>query len=228
MFFDNGSTIVIVRKEFAKSLGLTGRACLQCLQVCGWPEEPWNTEVYMVTLVDKEGQEHTMEAYGMDEITGDVESVNSDGVVHHFPVIPSDDLKRPSGKVDLLCGINQAALHSTSGENPVGNLRLLKSRFGSGWLLDGSHPKIKSSAIKLNKAVHLLKTCSLGPRVWQDEKIKTVNFAKNKLAKVPDFFEAEELGTVVPKRCLRCSGCKDCSVRSQTMTKKSQEELRLN
>ena len=50
---------------------------------------------------------------------------------------------------------------------------------------------------------------------------------KPRQAKILDFLEAEEMGTVVPKRCLRCSGCKDCSVRSQIMTKKEQEELRL-
>ena len=74
-----------------------------------------------------------MQAYGIEEITSDVEKVNFDGVTHYFPHIPAKDLQRPRGKVDLLCGLNQAALHPTGGENPVGNLRLLKSRFGSGW-----------------------------------------------------------------------------------------------
>ena len=107
------------------------------------PQEQWETTVYKVTLVDKEGDEHIMQAYGMEEITSDKEKVNIDGVTHYFPHIPAEDLQRPCGKVDLLCGLNQAALHPTGGETAVGNLRLLKSRFGSGWLLDGSHPKIK-------------------------------------------------------------------------------------
>ena len=109
----------------------------------------------------------------------------------------------------------------------MGNLRLLKSRFGSGWLLDGSHPKIKAGAVKLNKTVHLLKTCNLGPHVWSEEKTKRVSHVKTRHTKFPEFLEAEELGTVAPKRCLRCSGCKDCSVLSQSTTKKEQEELRL-
>ena len=91
----------------------------------------------------------------------------------------------------MLCGLNQAAFHPTGGENPVGNLRLLKSRFGSGWLLDGSHPRIKAGTVKLNKAVHLLKTCSLGPHVWQDEKVPELGNQKVNLVKIPDTLENE-------------------------------------
>ena len=105
----------------------------------------------------------------MDEITGDIETVDIDGVSHHFPVIPANDPRRPLGKVDLLCGINQVALHHAGGETKVGNLHLLMSRFGSAGFLDGSHPKIRSDAVKL----------------------------------------------------------KDCSVRTLSMTKENQEELRL-
>ena len=198
VFFDNGSTIVIVRNYFATKLGLAGRRCLQWLQVCGRPEEPWETTVYKVTLMDKDGDEHSMEAYGM-EITGDIEGVKIDGVTHHFPTIPAEGLERPYGKVDLLCGINQAPLHPTGGEHPVGNLHLLKSRFGTGWLLDGSHPEIKSRAVKLNKAVHLLKTCSLGSRVWQDESKQAVNYVKPRQAKDPDYIEAEDVDVVIPE-----------------------------
>ena len=52
-----------------------------------------------------------MQAFGMEEITGDIESVNIDGVTHLFPSIPAVDLERPVGQVDLLVGLNQAALH---------------------------------------------------------------------------------------------------------------------
>ena len=42
-----------------------------------------------------------------------------------------------------------------------------------------------------------------------------------------DFLETEELGTIIPKRCMRCVECKDCSLRSQDMSRRIQEELRL-
>ena len=48
-----------------------------------------------------------------------------------------------------------------------------------------------------------MKTYGLGPQVWQDGKARKVNFVKSRQAKIPDFLEAEEMGTVVPKRCLR-------------------------
>ena len=115
VFFDNGSTAVIIREKFAARLKLRGRRCVQWLQVCGKPQEPWETVMYTVTIVDREGDCHSMQAYGMDKITSDIESVNIDGVTHFFPNIPAEDLQRPRGKVNLLCGLNQAALHPTGG-----------------------------------------------------------------------------------------------------------------
>ena len=48
-----------------------------------------------------------------------------------------------------------------------------------------------------------------------------------KKAQEYDFLEAKELGTTVPKRCSRCIGCNDCSLRAVEMTNHQQEELRL-
>ena len=39
------------------------------------------------------------------------------------------------------------------------------------------------------------------------------------------YFESEEIGTVMPARCLNCAGCEVCSVRAQTMTVREAVEL---
>ena len=53
-----------------------------------------------------------------------------------------DELRRPDGTVDVLVGINMASLHPTV-VDITGDLRLLKSRFGKGWVIDGRHPSIE-------------------------------------------------------------------------------------
>ena len=52
------------------------------------------------------------------------------------------EIQRPVGHVDLLIGIQAVAIFPTV-KDMRGNLRLLRSEFGSGLLLDGAHPKVK-------------------------------------------------------------------------------------
>ena len=46
-----------------------------------------------------------------------------------------------------------------------GNLRLLRSQFGTGWLLDGTHPKVTSPGACLNKA-HYISLAMMESRSW--------------------------------------------------------------
>ena len=57
-FFDNGSNIHLIRKEFAEKLGLKGKPCVQLVQTSNRDPEEWNTKAYWVLLVDKEGKKH--------------------------------------------------------------------------------------------------------------------------------------------------------------------------
>ena len=62
---------------------------------------------------------------------------------------------RPEGEVDLLLGIHYSDLHpilTDPDKHRVDRLRLLTSKFGSGYLLDGAHPDIKVVASSLNPA----------------------------------------------------------------------------
>ena len=68
--------------------------------------------------------------------------------LREFPELRGDywKIRRPTGDVDLLIGIQDARLHpylANPAEHCKGNLRLLTSMFGTGYLIDGSHPEIK-------------------------------------------------------------------------------------
>ena len=58
------------------------------------------------------------------------------------------------GRIHLLIGIQEAAIFpfvANRRKHVDGNLRLLTSIFGSGWLLDGSHPSIDGKQVLQNQ-----------------------------------------------------------------------------
>ena len=79
-------------------------------------------------------------------ITGPLDGIDIRAAIRLFPGVKPKDIKRPVGKVHLLIGIHQASIFpqvEDKNKHIRGNLRMLKSIFGTGKLLDGSHPDIK-------------------------------------------------------------------------------------
>ena len=154
-FWDNGATIALVREAFATGLGLRGTQCSQWIQTAGRQFEKWETTAYFISLVDRQGNVHKIVAYSISVITSSVEAVKVDGLVHHFSKIgvPEQSLARPHGEVDLLVGLQHAALHPRC-ISVVGELRLLSSQFGTGYLLDGHHPTIPPAPVYVNSTAH--------------------------------------------------------------------------
>ena len=54
-FWDSGSNINLVRRDFVKMLGSQGLPCVQFVQVAHKEMEPWQTKAHHITLVDREG-----------------------------------------------------------------------------------------------------------------------------------------------------------------------------
>ena len=87
-------------------------------------------------------------AYSIGIITSPTEDIDLGPALREFPELRNDYRKimRPTGDVDLLIGIQDARLHpylADPGKHCRGNLRLLTSMFGTGYLIDGTHPEIK-------------------------------------------------------------------------------------
>ena len=55
VYWDTGSNVNLVRKEFAKQAGWVGRPVVQRLQTSGRVAEDWRTTCYKVTLVENLG-----------------------------------------------------------------------------------------------------------------------------------------------------------------------------
>ena len=76
VFFDGGSNVCLLTREFIRKAKLSGRPVLQTLVTTGVDKAEWWTEAYNVPLVDREGKEHIILAFAMDEITSPIEEVD--------------------------------------------------------------------------------------------------------------------------------------------------------
>ena len=77
-----------------------------------------------------------IEAYGIDRMASDIQSVNLDGVVYLSKGVSVEEITRPTGPVDLLIGYEYAGFHPQVGRRK-GHL-LLRNLFGK--CLGGKHP----------------------------------------------------------------------------------------
>ena len=137
MFWDPDTTISLIQYKFAKQLKLKGQKCNILVQHAGHDTELWRTHSYLLIMVDREGNEHQVTLYGVQEITQKIDYVSVSSLASLFPDLKNpDNILWPSGDVHLLIGLDHAAIHPRV-IHTNGNLRLLSSCFGSGSLLDG-------------------------------------------------------------------------------------------
>lgn len=157
MFFDDGSTHSMITHNFARKLKANGEMIVQEVETLGMVVEKQTTMLYKVNLLDMDGVEHKVDMVGMDKIASGIGNVNVDEAYQVFSEIglklPPGSLERPSGAVDILLGQNVAYLMpGIDGIWCKGNLRVLRTKFGTGYVLGGSNPKIKSEPVQLCNA----------------------------------------------------------------------------
>ena len=175
------------------------------LQVVGQTWSIWETVQYAVTLVDQFGKKHLVKAYSIDSITSPMERVLIDGIMHKFPDTRSLHVERPEGQVDLLVGLDKSSLHPKAVQS-VGDLTLYESMFGTGWVLGGSDPTLKTSAVVFNSKANKLRHAVLAEEC-NFRKVDVLNFLRSQDKSLNSFLEAEQMGTVQPRRCNSCLGC---------------------
>ena len=147
-----------------------------------------------------------------------------------FPMLRDlEQISRAVGPVDLLLGIQQAELHPVldKSEHVVGSLRLMSSKFGTGYLLDGIHPALAPKPVVFHPDAVKKGHSVVGELVYRDVSKRKVVNQVSRLRHEFNFLECEEMSVSQPRRCGSCSTCKNCSVRSQEMTRREQEELAL-
>ncbi len=111
VFYDSGAQLSMVRESFAEELELQARPTKIVITKVGGSEEELDTNMYKVPVYTHEGKRvQVIQAIGISHISDDVTNVNLRRISDTFG-IPIDQLKRKSGPVDLLVGINYPHFH---------------------------------------------------------------------------------------------------------------------
>ena len=162
---------------------------------------------------------HTIQAFGIDQITDDCRVLDLNGVKTVFPGAPQEVYRRPSGPIDILVGSMFMNIQPYRGEEEFtrGRLRLVRSIFGCGFILTGTHPSISTQENTITPYAKTLINGAMMRRESVDvNQRETPVMACNRSVaalKIPEFFQAEDLGIAPARSCKRCRDCRDCSYR---------------
>ena len=147
-------------------------------------------------MIDLKGRKFEIEAHSIAKISKEINGIDYAKVNKCFPDFPQDELRRPTGEIDILVGYNYAAWHPIR-EQSFGHLLILTSLFGNG----GSHPEISE----------------------ETEKSEDISFLVNLISSnnLSDFAIVERLGTEFVPCCGKCRceycplGGRNCSIKEE-------------
>ena len=221
-FFDPGSTCSLVLTEFAEKHGLEGTPVTITIGTVNGEKER-ATKLYVVELLTTSGEVKMVRAFGMERLSEQVPYICFHGVKHLFSAKIQDEWKkvtsRPVGAIELLVGAEVASYLPEKLETH-GELVVMKSAFGSGYAVFGSHPEIKAERVKFSEEVKMIRQKGVKVTTQYSNRVcVSYNFAER-------FMEAEGLGVEPPRRCGDCRGCQKCSFRGQQHTERETMEYK--
>ena len=225
-FFDPGSTCSLILTEFAEQHKLEGSPVNITIGTVNG-EKHRETKLYVVELLTCKGDRRLVRAFGMERISQDIPFISVEGVKHLFSKKLQADWgkinDRPRGAIQLLIGAEVAGYLPEKLES-ADNLVVLKSEFGSGYALVGTHPNIVADKIVLTEEVQSIRQTGVKVSSQYSNRIhlKEVSYFTNM-----DFMEAEGMGVEAPRRCKDCRGCTKCSFRGQRHTEKETLEYKM-
>ena len=193
VFFDGGATISLITFHIASKLGLQGKEITLSVTKVGGVKEKLKSFMYILELLDQNNVKVEFQVYGIDKITTELESINIQGVLHLFKNAKSNELKRPTGEVDVLIGYEYAGYHPVARQKS-GHLLLLSNRFGK--CLGGSHPLLSENTQKIIEHVN-------------------IHHIEGEIT-VEDFYSIESMGVNCNPKCGSCS-CGHCSIGSKDL-----------
>ena len=239
--WDDGSNRVLVNNDFARENNLKSRDASVTMKVVG-SEKTSKVKIYELDLQDMYGKQYSIWGYGIDHIIDADEPVDLSAIRNLFPHVPDAAFTpMPKRRIDILMGLNYNSLHPSGGlgVDTVDNLRALRSRFGSGWVIGGCHRKLQSAPLKFapQAAAARMARVTMVPdfsihNVSDDAATRYSKFAKVIIEPVltPEFWEADTLGVLPPRKCSKCKQCAlkgECSETHLQHTIKEENELHL-
>ena len=232
---------MLVDNSFAAERSLKSRATTVTMKVVGGHKKV-KTNIYELDMVDMYGKKHSIWGYGIDKIIDPDDPVDLGPVRHLFPHVPDQAFAPMSKKrIDILIGLNFNYLLPSGGlgVDAVGNLKALRSMFGTGWVIGGCHDKLNTTSVKLTPqaASARLARVSVIPDIEVTELEAALSISKPSFAKIqidptltPEFWESDSMGVLPSRKCTRCLQCAvkgECSEAHYLLTLKEQAELKL-
>ena len=160
MFLDDGSDCSLISARAARRLGLRGWKERSFMIRCGdlKPSEEVRTN-YRVEVVDNLGKKIEIICIEVERITSEMKHRDVSEAYSLFPHIPAGALEAAVGEVDIMIGQDYSALLASGGEglNVVDNLRAMRCKFGSGWVLGGWHEKLRGASAVIDHRANLLR-----------------------------------------------------------------------
>ena len=160
IMFDNCSQSTFILSSTARKLGLKGALVSYTLVCTDGSKNQMQGCWYKVSIRDISGEDHEIEAIGLDKLSSSYPGLKvmdirkRVGNIQMCNSVTDEKLQREPGNLDILIGTDLASLHPKAITN-VGQLTLLRSRFGTGWTLMGhskEHVKMtsKNTGVKAN------------------------------------------------------------------------------
>ena len=110
-----------------------------------------------------------------------------------------------------------------------GRLRLVKSLFGCGFILSGTHPSISVHENTVTTYAKTLVNCAtlVNDSKGRRSHVTPVMSCNRAIAslKIPEFFQSEDLGIAPARSCRKCRGCKECSYRGAMISREKEPWL---
>lgn len=223
VFADGGSNATYVATNFAKKLKAkkVGTTLLRITRVGNTVAEH-RTNIYRLKLITTKGEVVPVMAYGMEEITSPVSSLNMKVLKSLFPCRGDlADLVREEGQVDILLGNDYYGYHPKVEVDKAGtHLSLMEGAFGR--CLQGSHPTLQQRPITSNL---------IGSSCFENEETNSpvpvlTCITRADINAVNKFIQCEEMVSEVQPRCGSCK-CGKCPIRGHTYSFREQQELEI-
>ena len=101
VMWDSGANISLITHQAAERLGLQGDEVSLSIVKVGGELTSYTTKEYKVPLVDLVGKVWIVNAYGIDDITSNIQRVDIRQVEGRFPGIDVSKFTKPEGKIDM-------------------------------------------------------------------------------------------------------------------------------
>ena len=137
--WDSGSNVSLITKKAAAELGLKGKLVTLLITKASNVTDVEESMEYTIPLTDLRSQTWWITVYEIHDITAEVKKTNLDDIGDIFQGLSKNDVRRPSGKVQILIGTDNCSLLPDKVKQ-VGNLQLMENQFG--YCLRGSYPSL--------------------------------------------------------------------------------------